>query len=465
MNEIVFFILRRKNMLQKFNKLAMCLVSAITITSAYPSEYIVIGASEKNKEKIYDIVSKFRFPSILSPFIQKEFGERYQNYNLIETFKTKEAEYKFLQTAIREIDNKAEVNAITKSEYQFTAYDYFDRTISVPKNCTGRELFKNLYEQRKKFNLSKYAKENEEWGLTRACSRFMADEKIKDIFWQVNDHAKNLYMKHKGKTEEIINEIFDAFQADNKSRTGVLDSWNLLQQKPIVHRMAAGISRMETMVGETSDEEIPNGWSEEKRQALKRYTIDCIKSEAANPQYVLYHGGNLDNPNPEIANRKSICLSDGLFSGYIFDAGASSYVYSSHPNKLYKLELDREKLLKNEYPIFIPPAFHLLSAAGNGELFHARTQVVQGVIDNNETKHIDEYTLSIKFSTDPIRVGFKTNQTPELYTTRNPQILLHKYNDLYEITEEGEFDKLGAERLRDMLITITEVPEEEITLR
>ena len=158
-------------------------------------------------------------------------------------------------------------------------------------------------------------------------------------------------------------------------------------------------------------------------------------------------------------------MSDGLFSGYIFDAGASSYVYSSHPNKLYKLELDREKLLKNEYPIFIPPAFHLLSAAGNGELFHARTQVVQGVIDNNETKHIDKYTLSIKSSTDPIRVGFKTNQTPELYTTRNPQILLHKYNDLYEITEAGEFDKLGAERLKEMLGTITEVPEEEITLR
>ena len=80
-------------MLQKFNKLAIYLTSAITITSAYSSEYIVTNANETNKEQIYDIVSKFRFPSILSKFTQEEFRTKYQDqgYDLINTFRTKDA--------------------------------------------------------------------------------------------------------------------------------------------------------------------------------------------------------------------------------------------------------------------------------------------------------------------------------------------------------------------------------------
>ena len=443
-------------MLQKFNKLALCLTSAMTITAAYSNEYIVTNASEENKEQIYDIVSKFRFPSILSQFTQNEFKQKYQNHNLIDTFKTKEAEYNFLKTEINNIDKNAEVFAIPKSLYQFIVYDYFADTISSQKKKKKKKihllLWSNLNEQKKKFDLRKYAKANEKWGLTKACGYFMAHDAIKDAFWKVNEHAKNLYMKHAGNTEEIIHEIFDAFQAGDKSREGLLDAWNLTQQQGILYKMHAEISRIETMVGQTS---------EEKRLALKKYTTNCIISEAQNSNYTLYHGGKLDNPNSEIANRMSICFSDGLFSGYIFDAGASAYVYSASPNKLWKLELDRNDLLNGKYPIFIPPAFHLLSAAGNGELFHARTKVVQAVIDCTYTKqHIDNFALSIKSIIEPLQVGYALTQLPELYTTQNPQILLKKNcNDLYENTNQGIFDKDGAEKLKAMINTIKEVPE------
>ncbi|MBQ2176129.1 MAG: hypothetical protein II453_14075, partial [Alphaproteobacteria bacterium] len=69
----------------------------------------------------------------------------------------------------------------------------------------------------------------------------------------------------------------------------------------------------------------------------------------------------------------------------------------------------------------------------------------------------------------PLVAGFKLNETPEFYTTQNPQILLKKhdehYNNVYEITNQGVFDKAGAEKLEAMLKTIQEVPEREITLR
>ena len=462
-------------MLEKFSKLTLCVTSTIALTSVYSNEYIIDNYSNDNKEQLYSIVSKFRFPSILSKFMQEEFRVKYPDYDLIDTFRTKETEYEFLKSEINGIDEDAKITAVPKSLYQFMTYDYFDSTISVPKDYTGRTLYKNLTDQKKKFDLRSHAKENEEWGLTRACSHFMANEEIKDIFWKVNEHAKNLYRKHDGKTEKIIHEIFEAYRADNNSRKGLLDNWNLDQQRSITHRMHAKISRIETMVGKTSEWTIPEGWSEEKRQELKLYTTNCILSEDENPNYVLYHGGDLRNPNSEMANRKSICFSDGLFSGYIFDPGASAYVYSVPPSNLWQLGLDREKLLKDEYPIFIPPAFHLLSGAGNGELFHARTKVVQAVIDDetkcidNETKCIDNYALSIKSLIKPLVAGFKLNETPEFYTTQNPQILLKKhdehYNNVYEITNQGVFDKAGAEKLEAMLKTIQEVPEREITLR
>ena len=110
-------------MLNKHTQIALCLITTLTITNTYSSEYIIKNASDENKEQIYEIVSKFRFPSILSKFTQEEFRTKYKNYNLVETFKTKEAEYNFLKTEINNIDKNAEVFAIPKSLYQFMVYD------------------------------------------------------------------------------------------------------------------------------------------------------------------------------------------------------------------------------------------------------------------------------------------------------------------------------------------------------
>lgn len=103
---------------------SMMLISTSAINA---SEYIVSNYTENHKDKIYEIVSKYRFPSILSPFTQKEFQKKYPNLELIETFKTKESGHRFIQNATYNItkDTNTVVYSIPKSLYQFMVYDYF----------------------------------------------------------------------------------------------------------------------------------------------------------------------------------------------------------------------------------------------------------------------------------------------------------------------------------------------------
>lgn len=180
-------------MLQTFNKLALYLASAITITNAHSSEYIVTNANDTSKEQIYYIVSKYRFPSILSQFTQEEFKDKYPKLDLIDTFKTKESEHQFIQNEIKKIEPNAKVYAIPKSLYQFMVYDYFAETIAYPKDNSVGTLFSQCVDYQRKFDLCKYANENEEWSLTKACNNFMQNKDIRDIFWKVNDYAKDLY--------------------------------------------------------------------------------------------------------------------------------------------------------------------------------------------------------------------------------------------------------------------------------
>ncbi len=443
---------------------------ALLITGAtQASEYIVSNYDDNNKPQICDIVSKYRFPSILSPFIQKEFENKYPNLDLMETFKTKESEHQFIQNAVQKIDPKAKVYTITKSLYQFIVYNYFAETIDYPEKDSLQTLFSQCYEYKRKFELCDYAKANEEWSLTKACNNFMQNKDIRDIFWKVNDYANDLYIKCDWKIETIVEKLLNAYTIDEqldadgtvirKEPKRLFDWWNTNQQSG---KNKSDISHIETLLGTNWDGRTPTGWNEEKRLQLKNYIKNIIVSEAENPKYVLYHAGKFDKPDPEMANRMSICFSDGLGSGYIFDAGASAFVLSGGVNKLYRLELERTKLLAGQYPIFIPPAQHLLSGAGNGELFHVRTKLIQAIIPT-ETNSIDKCAMSIKSPTKPITPGYQLNQTPEYFTTQNPQILKQDgpYGHYtYEKTSLGVFDQKGAEALANMLKDIKEVNED-----
>ena len=115
----------------KKSRIAFYSVAAITVTNTYSSECIIKNASDENKEQIYEIVSKFRFPSILSKFTQEEFRTKYKNYDLVETFVTEAAEYDFKKQEINKIDKNARLWNIPKSLYQLIVYDYFATLIMI----------------------------------------------------------------------------------------------------------------------------------------------------------------------------------------------------------------------------------------------------------------------------------------------------------------------------------------------
>ena len=437
---------------KKIMKIITQITSALIITgTTNASEYIIKDYHKDNKEKIYEIVSKYRFPSILNPSIQQEFATKYPKLDLIQTFETKDTEYKFIQNEIKNINKQAQVYAIPKSLYQLIVYDYF-ATIEFDDDIHTLTTIKLLSDAqakigniREKFDLKKYANENAEYGITKACKSFMKGKDIQEFFWYVNDYTLLLDNFGSCNFEKITLELLDNYKNDR-----LLDETTITQQQGLKASYKLDTARIEILKGKNNI----------ARKELRAFITNCILSEHKNPNYIVYRGG-FEQPNSEIALRKLICFSDGLFSGYVFDAGASAFVLSANPNKLWKLELNRRKLLNGELPIFIPPAQHLLSAAGNGELFHVRTKVVQGVISKDYKDRVDPYELSITAPIKPLTYGYKLTETPELFTTQDPQ-MLQRIGDKYQTTLAGKFDQNGAAQLKTMIQSTEEVAKDGV---
>ena len=439
-------------------KFMLCLTIATSI-SAVHSELIVMNLDDKiTKQKIYNDILSFSIPTLTSKDVRDRFSNKY-HYDLVETFVTEAAEYDFKKQEINKIDKNARLWNIPKSLYQLIVYDYFAPLIKEP--------FGQTYEKLKKlFKVEKYTQDNEEYGITKACDRLMQSKEIQDIFWEVNDHATQLYKQFSGDSVKITNQLLDNFLAKGDKNSP--ESIRLLDISNI--KMSHNSPRITTLVGlqcknyEIYEVETPKGWDEDKRKKLKEYVTNLILSEKEIPEYVIYRGdcyrGDSKQLEPKIAYRKSLCLSDGIFSGFIFDQGASAFAISGKflQSKLYVLKLDRKKLLTDQYPIFIPPMNALASAAGSGELFHIRSKVIQAAKSGG---NIDKQALSIQNCCGEIKAGYLPSQTPELFMNKNPQILeerIENYEFVYHATSQGEFDQDGAQKIDDMIANIKGVP-------
>jgi len=436
----------------------LCLTMATSVSTVSSQEFIVTDLNDKYKKEVYNDILSFSIPTLTTESVKLRFKNKYKDYDLLKTFGTKGAEYDFKKQEINKIDKNARLWGIPKSLYQLIVYDYFAIIVDKPLGNTYGKL-------KKQFQVEEYTEDNEEYGITKACDRLIKDKEIQDIFWEVNDHATQLYEQFAGDLAKITNYLLENFGSkinqNGAQSVRPLDMCNIL--------MGYNNARMNTLVGLTgNDQDIstwktPNDYNEEKRKKLKNCVTNLILSENSNPDYVIYRGdcyrGNSKQLNPEIAYRKSLCFSDGLFSGFIFDPGASAFAISDKRSnfKLYVLALNRIKLLNGEYPIFIPPINPLASAAGNGELFHPRTQVVQAV------KHgdmLDGDVLSIQSCCGKIKAGYLLTQTPELFMNKNPQILeeqIKNFGFVYLATGEGEFDKDDAMKINNLISNIKEV--------
>ncbi len=414
-------------------------------------EYIVESADQiddKIKSRIYDIVTNFRFPSILDKEIQAKVKTMYPSLNMEKTFGTKEEEYKFLQSEVQRLASRIKVTAIPKSLWQFIAYDYFaseEFDIDMNELKTFAELekaMKPITEMRQKFKIEQYAKKGEEYGLTKAYHRFTEDKNVKEIFWKVNEWAEAIWDIN----DKNITKTMEFLLNQYKDSQRLLDETAKTSQKVISAIYNLNKTRIEVLTGN----------DEKARQALIQYTTNYILSEDKNPNYTVCRG-SLRKPDPDTAIREAICFGDGLGSGYIFDEGANPYIISNAPNELWILELDRTKLLYDKYPIHIPTAPHLLSALGNGELFHVRTKVVQVVVTNENI--IDKYKLSITAPIAPLVAGYNANQTPEYFTTTTPQIV-HEVSGQYVQMGQEKYDADGAKGIQEMLSHTREVNDD-----
>ena len=107
-------------MFRTTKKFIRCLALSVAVANVHSYEYVVNGESEE----AYEIISKYKFPSILDMDRQNEFKKRYPNCDIIETFSTKQSESQFIKRAINAVNQDAQIFAVTKSLYQLIAYTY-----------------------------------------------------------------------------------------------------------------------------------------------------------------------------------------------------------------------------------------------------------------------------------------------------------------------------------------------------
>ena len=99
-------------------------ISILVTNAAANNEYIICSAPISKRTTIYDIVTRYRVPTILSKFVQNDFKESYKKLDIDNTFASKENEFQFLYTEMKKINKDIELLAIPKSLYQFIIYDY-----------------------------------------------------------------------------------------------------------------------------------------------------------------------------------------------------------------------------------------------------------------------------------------------------------------------------------------------------
>ena len=396
------------------------------------NEYIICSAPISKRTTIYDIVTRYRVPTILSKFVQNDFKESYKHLDVDNTFASKENEFQFLYKEMKKINKDIELLAIPKSLYQFIIYDYLVNNVRP-------------YKFMKYFSPEDYIT-NEDWAITKACGYVMCQREVKNFFWQINKYACDLLKSNDYNIETLTQYVINSFKGRNK----MLDrECKIKRNSPILD--LTGIDYYGNPI---------KGWTEIKRSNQVKKITNYIISESKKDKYVICRAGKkyLD---PDIASRLTVCYSDGLGSGLPYDDGASALVLSGNA-KLWYLELDRIKLLHGLYPIFIPPAQHMLSACGSGEIFHVRSKVIQGVVTGYDLNKIDQSELGIRHKKKVPVCGYHLNQTPEYFTTTTPQILSLTFGKdnrcTYTITNTGILDINGLNDINNLCYNTNLMP-------
>ena len=188
------------------------------------------------------------------------------------------------------------------------------------------------------------------------------------------------------------------------------------------------------------------------------HIIKCIEYEKSAKDYILYRGDKKNDFDISRVYRQQVCFSDGLFGGFPNDngGGALRIAYEKEsqgePNALWKIELNRVKLLKWELPVFVPPAHPMVSFLSFGETHHPRTRLVYHSIQNSNPPKVANEFMGI--APGALKIEITPTTVIEYYTTTNPRILSVLPPNEFHETEQGIFDKEGATMLKTLVKNI-----------
>ena len=417
--------------MKKRMKLAMlaCTASlAITNFSVQASDTYVlknVPSGDEDKQRIYEVLSKYTFPNILNPTNQQKFKDKYKSKAIIDTYKTKSTEFAFVTQALKDIAPSIEIIPMTKSLYELIAYTYLVENNKL--SIKGKEIMYNGKKQKPittTFN-PEYAfnedTKDDEKTITAGCANLA--QMLKNTFWLVNDYAQQYIDKedaldtllkkfNKREIDQKIHEaqgahslLIAALQQDpnyqygcspeldkssdeykqmiKTARDELGEKWNNLYC-----RRAALLIVNDKFNDYNKTHKAKNKHYETQKQLSDAATMaykfitNMINYEKASDKYILYRSGD-DLPDYATHISRTICYSDGLFAGMLDDGGCALDISWSKrmqnadgKSYLQRVELDRTELLEGKVPVFIPPMPPLGATVGIGEVHHVRSKVL-----------------------------------------------------------------------------------------
>ena len=420
-----------KSLYNEINELLQDIAERDEMKISQNSEYFVKNVQKKNQDKVYEIISKFRFPSILNKNLQEEFKKKFPKRDLLDTFQTAESELEFLNEEIKKIEPEAEVFSITKSLYEMIAGYYVGTKVQYDRKSWQFEVNENeKYSLRELFLLENYANKADN-SITKGYENHMKDARIKYIFWTINEFISQNF---------TVTDVANTFE----------NTLRLIKENQCIFGdiLNTNIQVMLDTNIKCDDIKIDDIQKDKFINFVKN--IICCENNAQG--YVLYHAYSTNewSPNCNIAYESTMSLSNGIFSG-IFDATGSAIniviqktdnMAKTDISHLIQMQLSRRCLLENAYPIFIPCEHAVLAAFGTGEIHHPRTKISK--IRKGATS--DTWKFKMKYK---LKIGWKQNETPEYFAISNPskhdpqidetiKFLLH---NTQIVNRNGSYDK------------------------
>ena len=403
------------------------------------------NASNEQKDKVYKFLNTYSFTSMLNPENQKKFKTNYANYDEAKVYETSATEFEFIKTELAKIDDGIIVYRLPKSLYQMVAYDYFAENIEY-KTQKNPFTMTCQYNDGTNYNVNDFCLDkevkNEFMPICSACDRFMDKDALKKAIQSVNEYTINTFenqiseLNYAGCAQLIINKI---------SKNREYDEMKAITGNGVIEDLLRYSSSK-------SSENI------KVKPRIIEHIIKCIEYEKNANDYILYRGDKKNDFDISRVYRQQVCFSDGLFGGFSNDngGGALRIAYEKEsqgePNALWKIELNRVKLLKWELPVFVPPAHPMVSFLSFGETHHPRTRLVYHSIQNSNPPKVANEFMGI--APGALKIEITPATVIEYYTTTNPRILSVLPPNEFHETEQGIFDKEGATMLETLIKNI-----------